>query len=623
MKKTAMYIAAAAALTAIIAIAVVGCNNGAGGDNAGLNNFIDSFVGGGGSDTPSVDPPGGGTPETFYTLNVSASPTAGGRISINPDQTSYRPNAEVTATAQPNAGYEFLGWSGASTSTGETITVIMIKDISLTANFQKIDDGEDTYYALTVAAVPETCGSVNLDPKKESYGVGEHVTATAEPEDGCKFTGWLGASESTDQTVTIIMNADKALIAAFEKISGGGDPVATTYQLTVVASPANGGKVTRNPEIDAYDAGTQVTVTATAEPGFVFTGWTEASSAKTSPVTITMDGNKVLIANFEKQIDVPVSYTLTVNASPAEGGTVSRSPSSNAYKTGEPVTVTATAASGYTFSGWSGASTSTNATITVTMNGNITLVANFTSTSTFSLPFTVDDFTDGDNKNNLRFWWFGFVYNTLPSSTITNQTLSSHINGGFSDTLSNLTAPGRGGSGYCIGLKYTGVENKIVTGSNGKDSIIYNGIGLGTALTKDVGTGFGSDFSKITSITFWARGTPIIQFSFRLHRKDNSDGLSPYMTFIDGSDLKIDEWRQYTVKIQPIGPFYNTYEPYKHCSSYGTTGNKVGDLTLPEYWGRCEDYKAEDVTRMSWELEAQHMHTGTGEFYIDDIIFNK
>jgi hypothetical protein len=70
------------------------------------------------------------------------------------------------------------------------------------------------------------------------------------------------------------------------------------------------------------------------------------------------------------------SYTLTVNTSPSNGGTVKRTPDSSSYKSGSTVTVTATAASGWQFDSWDGATGTTNP-LTVTMNENKTITAKF------------------------------------------------------------------------------------------------------------------------------------------------------------------------------------------------------------------------------------------------------
>jgi len=73
----------------------------------------------------------------------------------------------------------------------------------------------------------------------------------------------------------------------------------------------------------------------------------------------------------------PVTYTVTANANPAKGGTVSRNPNQANYAPGTIVSVTATPANGYTFTGWSGTSTSQNAALTALVDRDLTLTANF------------------------------------------------------------------------------------------------------------------------------------------------------------------------------------------------------------------------------------------------------
>lgn len=76
------------------------------------------------------------------------------------------------------------------------------------------------------------------------------------------------------------------------------------------------------------------------------------------------------------------TYTLTTTASPTAGGSITRSPDSASYTSGRVVTLTATPASGYTFSSWSGSASGTSATTTVTVTANLAVTANFTATST-------------------------------------------------------------------------------------------------------------------------------------------------------------------------------------------------------------------------------------------------
>ncbi|NLX90395.1 MAG: hypothetical protein GXZ07_02185 [Firmicutes bacterium] len=72
----------------------------------------------------------------------------------------------------------------------------------------------------------------------------------------------------------------------------------------------------------------------------------------------------------------PVSYTLTVSASPEDAGTVS---GGGSFTSGSNVTVSATANSGYSFVNWTegGAVVSSEANYSFVLSGNRTLVANF------------------------------------------------------------------------------------------------------------------------------------------------------------------------------------------------------------------------------------------------------
>ena len=77
-------------------------------------------------------------------------------------------------------------------------------------------------------------------------------------------------------------------------------------------------------------------------------------------------------------------YALTVQISPSGEGTVAASPNNTQYASGTVVTLTATAASGYMFSNWTGDAAGTANPTTVTMNGNKTVTANFASYKMFA-----------------------------------------------------------------------------------------------------------------------------------------------------------------------------------------------------------------------------------------------
>jgi len=146
------------------------------------------------------------------------------------------------------------------------------------------------------------------------------------------------------------------------------------YTVAVNVNPTNGGAVSRNPDQTYYAPGTVVYVTATPANGYKFAGWSGGAAGTANPVTVTMDGDKTLTADFQY---VQKTYTLTTNVSPHGGGTVVRNPDKEAYSGGERVTVTAVSADEYKFIDWTGAVTGKRKRLTVTMDGDKAVTANF------------------------------------------------------------------------------------------------------------------------------------------------------------------------------------------------------------------------------------------------------
>jgi len=69
------------------------------------------------------------------------------------------------------------------------------------------------------------------------------------------------------------------------------------YTLTTSVSPSGSGGVT--PASGTYDEGTEVALNATPATGWVFSEWSGDATDSSSPITITMDGNKSVTAMFK------------------------------------------------------------------------------------------------------------------------------------------------------------------------------------------------------------------------------------------------------------------------------------------------------------------------------------
>ena len=79
--------------------------------------------------------------------------------------------------------------------------------------------------------------------------------------------------------------------------NGGG----ASYTLTVNTGGSGSGTISPAPGNYSYKAGSAVTLTATPLQGSLFSGWSGAASGTTNPLTITMNGNTSLTANFSVQ----------------------------------------------------------------------------------------------------------------------------------------------------------------------------------------------------------------------------------------------------------------------------------------------------------------------------------
>jgi uncharacterized repeat protein (TIGR02543 family) len=193
---------------------------------------------------------------------------------------------------------------------------------------------------------------------------------------GGAVVGEAAKGKSKKKLAGIIIACTIAIIVTIVLVSV--KPWVPTYTLSVGVNPTQAGFTSSSG--GKYKSSAQVTLTASPASGYIFDHWSGGVSGTTSTITITMDSDKNVIANFK------ATHTLTINISPL--GTGSVSPSSGEYESGVQVTLTASPASGYTFDYWSGSASGTTSTVTITMDSDKSLTAHFTKVL-FS-----DDFSD-------------------------------------------------------------------------------------------------------------------------------------------------------------------------------------------------------------------------------------
>ncbi len=136
-------------------------------------------------------------------------------------------------------------------------------------------------------------GTTTPDTGTHSYSFGTEVPITAFPDTGYRFAGWTGdvpQGHANDNPLLITVDSDKSITANFIE------------QCTLTLSAGTGGTTDPVPGSHTYDKGTEVSVSATPDSGYRFTGWTgdvPGGYENVIPVTITVDSDKSIAANFE------------------------------------------------------------------------------------------------------------------------------------------------------------------------------------------------------------------------------------------------------------------------------------------------------------------------------------
>ena len=193
---------------------------------------------------------------------------------------AYFEGENVTLTATPNAGCEFVKWSNEATDA--TIT-IPAQDITLTAIFQKIS------YTVTLLTNDAAKGTVT---GAGSYTAGEEVSLSAVPAEGYKLLYWSDRVAEAERTITVSGNV--ALSAYFVK-----DYTSVSYTVEKVWENTNVPAATTNGyqavgwdgKIYMQDAGnTKIVTYSSAED----TGTDYATSGSGQQIAVDEAGNLIV-----------------------------------------------------------------------------------------------------------------------------------------------------------------------------------------------------------------------------------------------------------------------------------------------------------------------------------------
>ena len=255
-----------------------------------------------------------------YEITTECDPVDGGMVS---GAGTYDYGSIVTLTATPNEYYAFLCWSDGIASNPRNITV------TGNANYKAMFHLNGTpQYTITVVANDTLLGTVTGGG---TFDQGATIEISATPNAGARFMSWDDGN--TDNPRSVIVTQNMTFMAVFTEI-----PVFT---------------ITVRPESQllgsTYGSGTYmlnqvVTIGATPNNGFYFSGWQDGNSD--NPRTIVVTGNAEYIASFSQN---PVqTYTVDVLYDESQGFILG----AGTYTEGSIATIAAIPADGFYFKRW-------------------------------------------------------------------------------------------------------------------------------------------------------------------------------------------------------------------------------------------------------------------------------
>jgi hypothetical protein len=331
-------------------------------------------------------------PGPFFALNIEEPGTGEGTVECEvegfaePCEAEYVEGTVVTLHAEPKPGSEFVEWLGeCDVLVGNECEVEVSEERTVEAVF----DARPAV-SLTITKAGTGTGEVkckvnggSAGPCAVEYSEGTELALVATASAGSEFTGFSSGTGSAGACSTspcsFTIEANSAVTATFKLTPRTLTITEAGTGTGAVKCKFNGGSAgaCTSPQPN----GTSVEVSAIANAGSEFTGFSSgtgsAGACSTSPCSFTIEANSAVTATFD--LEPTPEFKLTVVKAGTGSGTVTcdGGACASTYPEGEEVTLAATAASGSTFAGWSGAGCSGTAPCEVTIEEDTTVTATF------------------------------------------------------------------------------------------------------------------------------------------------------------------------------------------------------------------------------------------------------
>jgi hypothetical protein len=228
---------------------------------------------------------------TEYELSMGVSPAGAGSVDLDPAGPWYARGTSVQLAAVKETGWVFDHWEGNLSGTDNPADLTMDGPKSVTAVFAPLEFAVVVTTSVGSGTEVTVDGSTVAAPYQDQWQEGStHSIGVPSPQSagtGIRYVyeSWSdGGAQTHDVTVTGAATYTAAL--------------GTEYELSVTASPSEGGSVDLDPAGPWYESGTSVQLAANPATGWEFDHWEGDLAGTDNPANVTMDGPKSVTAVF-------------------------------------------------------------------------------------------------------------------------------------------------------------------------------------------------------------------------------------------------------------------------------------------------------------------------------------
>ncbi len=301
----------------------------------------------------------------YYSITIDVSPRSSGYVVVNsssgvstiyqfPFTSIFEENTTVgiEAVSYSTANFVFSLWDGDIISTNNPISIIADSDKYIIANFEvvtstyevsidtippakittlKVKDYTTSYVLLSWISVGDDGyngviptgeyiikystfydnndlyfwfkGDWNDEINRKSISFNIFFSSPGEYVEYKIENNFKNSSTYYFCVFTLDENRNLSEASNIAQIYFQREPQTTYYKLTIIIQPDNSGFVIVSPPQLVYQNGIKVTLFAEPDIGYIFDSWSGDYESKDTQITITMDNNKTLIANFKKETE--------------------------------------------------------------------------------------------------------------------------------------------------------------------------------------------------------------------------------------------------------------------------------------------------------------------------------